>query len=479
MRLRTLSVVLVVLSASCAERKSGQLLENQGASASEVKGLVRESGEGPFLSGEVEHFTAVLDASAVKQVRWSATAGALETQGVQAWWTLPAPGTAELSVSVTMKDGREVSASWAFQVIERPRVAASSAAAALLATPMPALPLDGGTAEITGGACDLQYDSAANLHLAFTSSTHPGLYYGKWNGTAWTVELVDGMGFNTGGDVDPARVSMAIDPSNNPHLAYLVKNTVGYATKSGSTWTRERVDSATVPLHGGATYPVSIALNPAASNKPTISYTYWFSGTADPRTAIATRSGPGAWTIAQPVFAIGSTVYAQTVRGEIAFNAAGTLFLPMLCNGVGASGNYLTSWTPTAMEFVLVTGSSGGPGFDTTKTALAWAGANRLLARTVAGVYDVTIASPLNTSTIAWSRNETTGSAEGDLAWSAKPYVLHNHGGMLELVTPNASGFWTYTQLGSTQGTSASLVLHPTTGAANICYQSGGRIMFQ
>jgi hypothetical protein len=333
------------------------------------------------------------------------------------------------------------------------------------------------TPENHGKECRLA-SVGSTLHVAWYSDVHPTLWYATLSNGVFTREPVDSFGFNTGGQVLPT-LSLAVDSSGTPHLAYAVRGTVGYATKSGGTWLRERVDSATVPLYGGANYPISIALNPAASGKPTVTYTYWYTGTSDPRTAIATRTAPGSWTIAQPVYAIGGTVYAETLRGEITFNSAGTLFLPLLCNSTTTSGYYLASWTSTATDFVLVSGGTLGPGFDTGKSAFAWAGASRLLARTTAGVYDFTLASPLNTTTIAWSRNESNGSTEGDIAWSGKPYVLHNHGGMLELVTPNTSGFWTYTQLGSTQGTSASLVLHPTTGAASICYQSGGRVMFQ
>ncbi|MHB8872318.1 MAG: hypothetical protein ACYC8T_01400 [Myxococcaceae bacterium] len=476
MTLRPLPLLLMASFLACTARPVEPMIENHGVSAAEVRGLVRESGSGPYLSGAVEEFRAVYDATEVREARWSASAGALEARGEKARWTLPQAGTAELSLVLSMKDGREVASSWSFAVLARPLPGIATAAQALLSTPMPVL--DGGTAEITGGACALEYDAAGNVQLAFTSGTHPSLYYGRWNGSAWTIEVVDAMGFNTGGDVLPTQVDMALDNAGNPHLAYIAGGQARYATRAGATWTRERVDTVSVPLYG--TDLVSIALNPTAGYRPTVSYTYYVSATGYGRTALATRTGPAAWTLAQPVFPTHLTAYTQRVEGDITFDAAGTLFLPMYLYGsTGTTGSYLTIWTPTAMAYRLVSGT-GQPGFtDSDRASTAWAGPARLLVRTAAGVYDFSLATPLSSTTYTWSRNEAGGSATGDLAWSSKPYVLHDHGGLLELVSPNPSGFWTYTQLGSTSGVSASLALHPTTGVPSICYQSGGRIMFQ
>ncbi len=485
MSTRPLAVLLLALPLACAEPRVEPTIENHGPTAGDVRGLLRESADGPFVAGAVETFRALYDATKVTSARWSATAGALEARGSRATWTLPEAGDATLTLTLSMRDGREVSAPFGFRV--QPRLRSSgvaSAAEALLATPMPVL--DGGVAEITGGACDLQYDGAGNAHIAFTSSTHPGLYYGRWNGTAWTVELVDGMGFNTGGDVTPSLVSMAVESGGTPHIAYVVKSTIGYATKPGASWTRERVDTPATPYSGSTSYPVSIALNPAQANRPAISYPYIavVNFTSYTRAAIAVRAGAANWTVATPVYTTHTTAYAQYLRGEITFDAAGTLYLPLYAYGSPSTNDayYLATWTPTATAFKSMTlAGTAAPGFNSNRTSLAWAGAGRLISRSVEGVYDISLASPLSASTLTWSVNEAGGgSSVGDLTWAGgRPYVLHQHGSSLELVTPNASGFWTYTQLGSTAGASAAMAMHPSSGQPSICYQSGGRIMFQ
>src|SRR5262249_25368122 len=51
-----------------------------------------------------------------------------------------------------------------------------------------------------GSACQLEMQGSV-AHLLYLDDTHPSLWYGRWNGTSWQTELVDGMGFNVGGEV--------------------------------------------------------------------------------------------------------------------------------------------------------------------------------------------------------------------------------------------------------------------------------------
>ena len=481
MKLRVLALALFAVG--CAQQNSapeGALIENHGPSANQVKGLLR-SAEGPFVRGKVEKLSAVIDGAHVRSVTWSATGGALSARDTDVSWTLPELELAELSLTLHMDDGSEVVTPFSFSLVtadtENPHVA-RSAREALLSTAMPVL--DGGSNEISGGACDLTYDATgANVHMAFTSGTHPAVYYARWNGTAWTIEVVDTLGFNTGGRITPAVAQLRLDSSGNPHIFYVRDSQAYYATKSGGTWTRERVDSATLPLNQDL---VGFALN--AQGRPSVVYEIYVSGYQ--RVVIATRTSPGTWTQVQPNFPIG-TNYETRVEGDLLFDAMGVGYFPSVVYG-STIGNYqqvLASWNGTAIEIKQVTASgTPAPGWDLSSSkgsSGVWAANGRPLFRTAAGVYDFALASPLANSTFTWSAAEQSGAGVGDLAWNGRPVMLHHHGGNLELVTPSSTGaaFWTWTQLGASSGISGSVAVHPTSGVASICYQANGRIMFQ
>jgi hypothetical protein len=478
MTLRLLALAFLVTG--CAQAPiDGTLLENHAETSREVRGLLR-SKDGPFIRGQVEVLRAVVDTRVVKSLSWSASAGALSTRGGDATWTLPDAETAELLLTVTTSDGRTLTTPFSFSLVERTQErAGKSAVEALLATPMPVL--DGGVSEVSGGDCDLQYDTAENVHLAFTTATHPAVYYGKWNGSVWALEVVDTLGFNTGGRILPSQVRLAVDASANPHILYIRDNQLRYATKSGSAWTRERVDTSTQALTLPDNYPPALALN--AQGRPSVVYTSYVSS----RTLLyATRTGAAAWTIISPTFASAGTLYGSNTSGDLLIDAAGVAYFPASIYGSSTGGgyaSYLVALNGAAGDLRVMTNGTTAPGWDAWASG-AWAGANRLVFRTAAGAYDVTVATPMANATFTFSANEQSGAGAGagDIAWNGKPVVLHHHsGGTMELVTPQAAGasFWTWTQMGASSGISASVAVHPTTGVANICYQANSRIMFQ
>lgn len=476
---RLLVLSLFVVACAEAPREAGTLIENHGP-ASQVKGLLR-AGDGPYVKGQVETLRAVYDTAHVKGVEWSASAGALTSRGERVSWTLPDAELANLTLTLAMDDGARLEVPFGFSLVERAENGhvARSASEALLATPMPVL--DGGVAEISGGACELEYDAAANVHLAFTTGTHPSVYYGRWNGSVWTLEVVDAMGFNTGGLVTPTTVRLRVDGSNNPHVLYLRDSQLWYATKSGTSWIRERVDSTTYPLYTSDSEFSFLALN--ATGRPTVGYQTYSSNS---RQVLSTRTTPGAWTqtlVTYPSATVG-TLYASRGRGDLLFDAAGTLYYPVSIYGSltgGSYSSYLAAWNGTTNDLKYMT-TAPAPGWDVTAASGVWAGTNRALYRTAAGVYDVTLATPMANSTFTWSANEQSGAGEGDLAWNGRPVVLHHHGGgSMELVTPLSTGssFWSWTQLGTSSGATASVAVHPSTGVASICYQANSRVMFQ
>jgi hypothetical protein len=447
------------------------LMEGAGDVAG-VKGLERLERLGVYESGTTERFRVHVDEAQVARLEWSAAAGGLSSSGRVAEWKLPNASAAELSLRVVRRDGTEGTATWRFAIT--PTVDSSrpmTAQAALLSTPMPVL--DGGSLEVSGGACEVRYEgSTTNVAIAFTTATHPSLMYGRWNGSAWSLEVVDALGFNTGGLITQ-HVSMQVEPNGTPHVVYIRENTVMYATKSGGTWLRERVDTPALPLDTAYEAP-SIAL---VGSSPVVLFPTDASSTTT-RAVIASRTAANTWTrtiVAVPALATG---YDQYPVGELVIDASGRHLFPARGRDAASTGNaswFLVSWTTSATTTVTI------PSPDT-RADTALASATRMLLRTGQGLLDIALNANFPSTTFTNSSVEVNSTPVGDLAWSAsqsRPVLLHLHGSSLELVTPNAAGFWTYTQLGTASSASAGLAVNPTTGEASICYQANGRIMFQ
>ena len=107
-----------------------------------------------------------------------------------------------------------------------------------------------GSDEGASAACGLAA-RGTTLHVAWYTSKHPTLWYGTWTNGVLTREVVDTLGFNLGGRIGPA-VQLALDGAGVPHLVYLRDGQVWFAVKNGSGWTRERVDSATMPVRSSS-----------------------------------------------------------------------------------------------------------------------------------------------------------------------------------------------------------------------------------
>jgi hypothetical protein len=108
-------------------------------------------------------------------------------------------------------------------------------------------------------------DSAGNPHISYWELPNKALDYAEWTGSAWIISnYVDGSPFkNHVGYYN----SIAIDPSNDPHISYYdaTNGDLKYAQWTGSTWNIETVDST-----GDAGLYTSIELD--KSGKPHISY---------------------------------------------------------------------------------------------------------------------------------------------------------------------------------------------------------------
>lgn len=88
-------------------------------------------------------------------------------------------------------------------------------------------------------------DANGNLHLAYAnvSSNTAGLRYAFWDGKSWKAEVIEDGSRNNGHSVGYA-VNIAVDPTGNPHIAYMDETTptLKYAVRKKGVWSIEAVD---------------------------------------------------------------------------------------------------------------------------------------------------------------------------------------------------------------------------------------------
>ncbi|MBJ6765491.1 hypothetical protein JGU66_32460 [Myxococcaceae bacterium JPH2] len=503
---RMLSLGLVMglgLSACQSEPPADSAsLAQHGENASALT-LEREA-SGPYVTGVVENFRAGWPAADITSVRWSASGGKLETSGERVAWTLPSAGVASLTATVVTTDGAEVKGTWNFQVTlpalaENAPLAPAPAAAAATAV---AVDTSGDTID---PYCELAFDTAGTGYLAYYNSKHDSLWLSTWNGTTWTPQLVDGPGFGTGRRVQLWGFALAVAGDGTPHLVYqAVDSAAGttksfYATRVNGNWVREVIPVSSTFSNW------MVALDPTNANRPTVvgdistpvtGQTY----SSAHRLFTATRTAANTWTVNQIDLAPSSG--GEELAGEALFDDGGTLYIPWL-----RKVNPDQTYTDTKVGLVTVKGttvrtldfSAKTPAITRFSTkdirvSLAWAGTKRLLIRSGYSVIDVAIGISLSGST--WQEwdfedSSSTNFPHGDLVWAdGKPFIAYAHGTSVELITPDANNYWTYTAIGTSSYTSllstqvvnrppVSLAVRPTTGQRHVCYPNNDNIMFQ
>jgi len=345
----------------------------------------------------------------------------VEGTAAQASHTYLSPGTYTVTLVVTDNDGLQSTATQTLTVTPYVRV--------------PAVVAEG--FERFGTACQLEMRGAV-AHLAFRGVTHASLWYGTLTGTTWAMQQVDGLGFNTGGPLETS-LAMAVAADGTPHLVYsLASRGLWYATRSSSTgvWTRERVDSATVPFQTGA--QLSMALDPSNSQRPTLVYGWYGSvptGGTLWRTAVAFRTGTATWTAEVVSFPLGANS-GQPPQGEASFSPSGTLFIPYGVNLLGAwkSGS-------AAQALTLPANLSG------TRISTAWAPAGPLVL-SATGLHRVVLATPVSASTVTVSAVESFSLSQFSVAADSggAPRLAFVHGGQLEVVRRGTDNYWSRTE---------------------------------
>ena len=117
------------------------------------------------------------------------------------------------------------------------------------------------------GASSLAMDASGNPHIAFVDDINSNFMYGTKSGGVWTFEVIGPNGFDPIFGDPNEFMSIALDPSGDPHIAYWdpTPNLLRYASKSGGVWTIETADPT--PDNGRA---ATLAID--ASGNPHICY---------------------------------------------------------------------------------------------------------------------------------------------------------------------------------------------------------------
>ncbi len=310
-----------------------------------------------------------------------------------------------------------------------------------------------------GVACSLAAQGTL-LHVAYFATMHPGVYYSTWNGTTFTRELVDGLGFNMGGRAD-GRLAMAVDAQGAPHVLWVraERSELWYAKRVNGAWQRERVDTNVLRI-AGTTLGLTID---AANGEPVVTFPY--SPTSGQlRTVIGRRTG-GAWVLATPRFTTATSTEAPT--GDVTV-VAGTVYVPFTASvapntGLGALSGATASTLP--LSFSGTTRLEGVTG--------------KLFLMSSVGLHDVVIDLVFANSVTRLSLVQASSTNQQSVALdgSGRPRVITNRSGVLESVTPRASDdYWTYENLGATDSGLVDVAVDGA-GDTRACFFRAGRLL--
>lgn len=326
-----------------------------------------------------------------------------------------------------------------------------------------------------GTACALA-TPGSRVFLAWTSARHPSVNFGEFASGVLSAEVVDGLGFNTGGNVSQ-HVSMQLDASNTPHLVYVRDGQVVYATKQAGAWVRERVDSDVQPLSRflssaqTAFSAPSVAVSAAGVS---VLYATGSGSSAAPYRPVVAVRGSGAWTRSVvPAAGTSCTSCAHLPVGDLVIDASGRHLFPSVDETFSLSTPKLNAWTSGGVSSLTSPSAFGA------RTSLALAGPGRLLTVSSSGVLDVTLAAAFASSTATRSTIETFSAGQVAIAadQAGLPRVLVAHGGALEHLTATANpAFWEREELGPVDVGLLDVSVDGA-NATRACFIRAGRLM--
>lgn len=410
-------------------------------------------GSGGFVAGETITFEAKLDDHVdASSLQWTVSDGELVGDGLRVRWTLPARGGKhQIHVRTNDMDGTPTSAS--FQL------------GAMLARAYPTdrqgeVYVGPSAGDVVASTCALAFDSSDRPSIAFSQDTHGQLLLATF-GTAWSIDFVDGPGFDVGSTISN-RFDMKIDSAGAHHLAYAYHDRgvfdweVWWASDQGGSWTRERVSNSYDHLQFA--WP-SIALDPSIGDRPAVVHSQ---DTSYDSMVVSYQTGPGTWV--QNRFS--ESNYSQYHTGGAAYQSDGTLWAT---KGLTSHGH--ASWTE-------------GGGWSN-NSFQDWSSNAHMHAQMIVNDADEPVMMHANGLEhrvgTSWRHSEIEPFEMEyfDLAWGGgKPHVAVIHDGNLELITTDADGYWEYTVIATNIGDITPGVAVDSDGDPHVCYQKADGLYY-
>jgi hypothetical protein len=297
-----------------------------------------------------------------------------------------------------------------------------------------------------GDACAIA-TPGSRVFLAWTTSVHPGVHFGEWVNGTLTGEIVDALGFNTGGVVRQ-HVRLVMGANATPHVAYVKDDQVWYATKVAGNWVRERVDTTALALttsfsnsNDDERSNPSIVLN--GSGQPVILYSTGlsYSSTNRIRPVIATRATTWTQLVALPASLAN---YNQLPSGDVGLDASGRILFPI--DGYDpATGTYAHVVAVSGSTFSHVDAGSSG-----SRQSLVVNGSRAYLLGST-GVFDLALNATFPSTMVRQSMIENFTTNQHGIAVDSAglPRLVANHSGQLESHWAGSDGFWQRLELGN------------------------------
>ncbi|MCP4804401.1 MAG: hypothetical protein GY884_03550 [Proteobacteria bacterium] len=420
----------------------------------EILGLERVDA-GPMMAGTVAEFMLVVRGEWDGLVQWEASGGDLQTSGVEARWLLPDQQKASLRARLEPRGQAPIEAEFVFQIIDKdePTWAVNPLATGLI-DPTPDT--------ITG--CRVVIDDNDVPHVLYRSGTHLQLWYATFSGSSWSIDFVDGPGFDIGGLV-ANDFNLVIDSSGDPHVVYRYQNfdDVRYATLSGSTWIREAVNTnwTTSSSSNGR---LAIDLDPINGERPTVAWSWYDSYWGYVSPVIAYRTGSASWTEEQ--YTINSS--GNYVTGGLKFTASGVAWMTYDYND-----GRIVNWSSSGGFFDSTTFAVNG--FDwSSYMPLELDGSNQPIVLTDEAIF--------HRVGVDWLRSDYEASDMDyyDLAVdsSGDPRIATRHGSDLELIETDSEGFWQYDEGDEAIDSAPMGVAVDTSNNTHSCYIKDGQLWF-